>query len=59
MTTDYKIIDNQFVIYDALGEEKGCVPFKTKEEVISLFNNDLLSPKEKGIYGMLFSEKSL
>ena len=55
--TDFRIIDHEYVIYDALGDEKARVPFKTKEEVISMFNNDLLSPKEKGIYGMLFSEK--
>ena len=54
--TDFRIIDHEYVIYDALGDEKARVPFKTKEEVISMFNNDLLSPKEKGIYGMLFSE---
>jgi len=58
MSADYRILDNEFVIYDALGDEKARVPFRTKEEVISLFNNDMLNPKEKGIYGMLFSEKS-
>jgi hypothetical protein len=55
--TDYRLIANEYVIYDVLGTEKARVPFKTKEDVISLFNNDLLSPKEKGIYGMIFSEK--